>query len=96
MIIETAQIEINEGQEQAFEVALEQAKQVVAQAKGFSGINIHRGVERPCVYLLTLQWETLENHTVDFRESELFTQWRALIGPYFANPPFVEHWQLFE
>ncbi len=96
MIIENAHIEIIEGQEQAFEVALEQAKQVVAQAKGFSGIYVHRGVERPHVYLLTLQWETLENHTVDFRESELFTQWRALIGPYFANAPVVEHWQLFE
>jgi hypothetical protein len=37
------------------------------------------------------KWETLENHTVDFRGSEDFTAWRALVGPYFAAPPEVEH-----
>jgi len=94
MIIETAQIEVSSGQETQFELALAQAKLVVAQAKGFNGINVHRGVERPNVYLLTLQWDTVEDHTVGFRESDLFVQWRALIGPFFANPPAVEHWEL--
>ena len=96
MIIETAHIDIVDGQEQAFEAALEQAKKVLESAKGFSGISVHRGVERPNIYLLTLRWEKLENHTVDFRESELFTQWRALIGPYFATAPVVEHWHAFD
>jgi len=94
MIIETAQIEIMPGQEAQFETALMQAKMLVAQAKGFNGINVHLGVERPNVYLLALQWGTLEDHTVGFRESDLFVQWRALIGPFFANPPVVEHWEL--
>lgn len=95
MIIETAQIQINDGQDAAFEAALEQAKLVVAQAKGFNGLYVHRGIERPDVYLLALEWETVEDHTVGFRESDLFVQWRALIGPFFANPPVVEHWELF-
>jgi len=94
MIIETAQTEIVPGKEAEFELALEQAKQVLTQAKGFNGISVHRGVERPNVYLLTLQWDTVEDHTVGFRESDLFVQWRALIGPFFANPPVVEHWDL--
>jgi hypothetical protein len=46
--------------------------------------------------MLALGWDTLEDHTVGFRESDLFVQWRALIGPFFANPPQVEHWNLFE
>lgn len=95
MIIETAQIQINDGQDAAFEAALEQAKLVVAQAKGFNGLYVHRGIERPDVYLLALEWETVEDHTVGFRESDLFVQWRALIGPFFAKPPVVEHWELF-
>ena len=94
MIIENAQIEILPGQEAAFETALSEAKNVVAQAKGFNDIYVHRGVERPNVYLLSLAWDTVEDHTVGFRESELFVQWRALIGPFFANPPVVEHWEL--
>jgi hypothetical protein len=38
----------------------------------------------------------VEDHMVGFRESELFTQWRGLIGPFFANPPEVTHWELRE
>ncbi|NBU31722.1 MAG: antibiotic biosynthesis monooxygenase [Actinobacteria bacterium] len=94
MIIETAQIDIASGQESDFEMALDEAKNVLAKAKGFKGISVHRGVERPNVYLLTLKWDTVEDHTVGFRESDLFVQWRTLIGPFFANAPIVEHWEL--
>lgn len=93
MIIETALTEITPGQEAQFESALAEAKLVLSQAKGFNQIQVHRGVERRNCYLLVLHWDTVEDHTVGFRESDLFVQWRALIGPYFANPPIVEHWQ---
>jgi len=93
VIVEVAQIEVNMGQEAEFETALESAKLVLANATGFLGITVHRGIELPSHYLLVLNWETLEDHTVGFRESDLFTQWRSLIGPFFANPPQVLHWQ---
>jgi hypothetical protein len=48
---------------------------------------------RPRFFAATLQWQTLENHTVDFRGSENFAEWRALVGQYFAAPPDVEHTQ---
>ena len=94
MIIETAQIEIQPGQNEQFLAALDEAKKLLHSAKGFNGIYVHHGVERPNVFLLALEWDTLEDHTVGFRESDLFVQWRALIGPFFANPPTVEHWEL--
>ena len=94
MVIETAYIEILEGKELDFEQALVEARKVVAQANGFHDMYVHRGIERPNVYMLALQWETLEDHTVGFRESDLFIQWRAIIGPFFASPPAVEHWNL--
>jgi len=37
------------------------------------------------------KWAKLENHTVDFRGSKNFTEWRELVGKYFAGPPEVEH-----
>jgi heme-degrading monooxygenase HmoA len=92
MIIERALMSITPGTEADFEAAMVQARDVVAQAKGFRGIRVARGVEHPSSYLLLLEWDTLEDHTVGFRESDLFTQWRALIGPYFAEPPAVEHY----
>jgi len=67
---------------------------VIAQAKGFRGYKVNRGVESPERYLLTIYWDTLENHTVDFRQSPAFAQWRAIVGPFFAAPPVVEHFEL--
>jgi heme-degrading monooxygenase HmoA len=96
MIMETAYMDIVPGQEQEFEAAFAEAKKIVAQAKGFNVIHLHRGVERPNTYLVAIGWDTVEDHMVGFRESELFTQWRGLLGPHFANPPQVEHWDLYE
>ena len=92
MIVETATIAVQPGREDEFVRALEDAKLVLAQAHGWRGITVHRGIERPSVFLLAITWETLEDHTEGFRGGALFGQWRALIGPYFAEPPAVEHW----
>ncbi|MGB3273690.1 MAG: antibiotic biosynthesis monooxygenase family protein [Xanthobacteraceae bacterium] len=91
MITEIAQIEIKPGHEADFEVAVEKAKAVFRRSKGFHGFELHRSIEKPQRYRLMVKWATLENHTVDFRGSEEFTQWRALVGPFFAAPPEVEH-----
>ncbi len=82
------------GKELEFEAALEQAKKVISQAEGMVHFQVSRGIERPSTYQLMIGWKTLEDHTVGFRESELFVQWRGLIGPFFAEAPVVEHWQL--
>jgi heme-degrading monooxygenase HmoA len=92
MIIETAFVHVKPGMESEFLVALESAKKVLAQAKGWKSITVKRGIERPSVIMLQIEWETLENHTVDFREGPLFAEWRSIIGPFFDSPPDVEHW----
>lgn len=94
MILETATISVEPGKEEQFLAALEQAKEVLAQARGWAGIRVHRGIERPSVFQLAISWETLEDHTEGFRGGDLFVQWRALIGPFFAEPPQVEHWTI--
>jgi heme-degrading monooxygenase HmoA len=96
MIMETAFITVREGEEDAFLNALEQGKQVLARAVGFHTIHVHRGIERPSTFLLAIGWDTLEHHTVAFREGPLFPEWRSHIGPFFAEPPTVEHWELFD
>ena len=95
MILELADIRIQPGQNAAFEAAITHAAQtVLAQAKGAQGYTINRGIESPERYVLQIFWDTLEDHTVGFRQSDLFTQWRAIIGPFFAAPPVVEHFDL--
>ena len=91
MIYEIAELDIKEGQEVAFEDAFRQAVPLFQGAKGCHGAEIQRTVERPNVYRLVVQWETVEHHMVDLRESESFQEWRRLVGPHFASSPKVEH-----
>ena len=95
MILELVDIRIHAGQQTAFDEAIARGvTTVIAQAKGFRGYKINQGIENPERYILEIFWETLENHTVDFRQSPAFTDWRAIVGPYFAVPPMVEHFKL--
>ena len=95
MILELADIRIAPGQNAAFEEAIERGlRTVISHAKGFAGFKVNRGVESPERYILQIFWDTLEDHTVGFRQSEAFAQWRAIVGPFFASPPVVEHFEL--
>ncbi|MBG9387219.1 antibiotic biosynthesis monooxygenase family protein [Caenimonas aquaedulcis] len=95
MILEIAEIRIAPGQQAAFDEAIHRALTTVAvKAKGMRGYKVNKGIESPERYVLQIFWDTLENHTVDFREGPLFPQWRAIIGPFFASPPVVEHFTL--
>ena len=95
MVLELADIRIHPGQQAAFDEAIQRGLEtVISQAKGFQGFKVNKGIESPERYILQIFWATLENHTVDFRESPLFTQWRAIVGPFFASPPVVEHFEL--
>jgi heme-degrading monooxygenase HmoA len=95
MILEVADIRIKPGQQVEFEKAVLIALTTVfPKAKGFFHHNFHRCIESPDRYVLQLTWETLEDHTVGFRASALFTEWRAMVGNFFAQPPHVEHFEL--
>jgi len=91
MITEIAQIDIKPGMEQAFEAGVTKAVPIFKRAKGCTGVRLTRSHEKPQRYRLSVQWETLENHTVDFRQSADFQEWRKLVGDCFAAPPDVEH-----
>ena len=95
MILELADIRITPGKQAEFDLAIQRGVQnVISQAQGFCGYKINKGMESPERYVLMIFWETLENHTVDFRNSPAFAEWRAIVGPYFAAPPVVEHFEL--
>ena len=95
MILELADFTIPVGKNAEFEEAIQRGiATVVSRAKGFIDAQVHKGVESPERYVLTIHWDTLANHTVDFREGPLFPEWRAIVGPFFAVPPTVEHFTL--
>lgn len=95
MILEIACIEVESDLHAEFEAAVDRAvAEVLSQSPGFLGITVLRGIERPEAYQLHIRWETLEDHTIGFRESERFAAWRAIIGGFFVAPPAVAHWSI--
>lgn len=95
MILELADIRIHPGQNAAFEEAIQRGlTTIIQQASGFRGFKVNRGIESKERYLLQIFWDSLEDHTVGFRQSSAFAQWRAIVGPFFAGVPVVEHFEL--
>lgn len=92
MVLEVAMLSVRAGEESAFEEAMVKAAPVIAGSRGYMGHQLQRCIETKGRYLLLVRWETLEAHTVGFRESPAFGEWRSIIGPYFAAPPDVEHY----
>lgn len=94
MIIEEALLDVRPGQEGAFERAFAEAKALIASARGFESLQLHRCVERPNRYLLLVQWQHLEDHTERFRGSASYEEWRRLLHHYYDPFPTVEHFSL--
>jgi heme-degrading monooxygenase HmoA len=92
MILEHAIITVRPDSHREFEAALAKAREVISAAHGFGSLRLLRGVEAPDRYLLLVEWATLEDHTVGFRGSPAFAEWRSHIGPFFESQPEVDHY----
>ena len=91
MITEHAMLPIIAGREVEFERAFELARPIISSMPGFVGLSLSRSVETPTSYLLLVEWETLEHHTVGFRQSPQYQEWRALLHHFYEPFPVVEH-----
>jgi heme-degrading monooxygenase HmoA len=95
MILELAEFTIRPGEQDAFDAAISRGiSNVISKSVGFRRATVHKGIESPERYILQIEWERLENHTVDFRGSAAFSEWRTIVGPFFAEPPRVEHFSV--
>lgn len=91
VVVEHAELTIIPGREAEFEQAFPLGEQAIAKSPGYRWSRLLRQVEDPSTYLLLVGWESLEAHIVEFRGSELFPQWRGVVGEFFAAPPVVTH-----
>ncbi|MEE9096389.1 antibiotic biosynthesis monooxygenase family protein [Pseudarthrobacter phenanthrenivorans] len=93
MITEHALLPVIPGQEEEFEAAFQQARTIIASMPGFMALSLSRSIESPNTYLLLVEWETLEDHTVGFRGSAEYQQWRALLHRFYEPFPVVGHFE---
>ena len=94
MILEAAILNVIPGHEAEFESAFKQASPIIASMKGYISHQLQRCVEASNRYLLLMQWETLEDHTVGFRGSPEYQDWRKLLHHFYDPFPTVEHYEL--
>ena len=94
MIVEIAEFSIRPDSQREFDAAIQRGvESVVAFSPGFRRYEVQRGIESPERYVLLIEWDSVESHTVTFRGSEAFLRWREIVGPYFTKSPHVEHFE---
>lgn len=91
MVLESAEILVKAGMEEQFEAGVRAAAPLFKRARGCTGMRLQRGVENPLAYRLLVDWDTVEDHMVHFRNSPDFEEWRRLVGDCFAEAPVVTH-----
>lgn len=92
MILEVATLDVIPGQEAAFEAAFGEAQSIIASMPGYIDHTLKRCIESPNRYLLLVHWRTLEDHTVGFRGSAPYQDWKRLLHHFYDPFPTVEHY----
>jgi heme-degrading monooxygenase HmoA len=96
MILEVAMLNLKPGTSAEYEAAFAQAAPLIASMPGYVSHELQRCLEVPDRYVLLVRWQTLEDHTVGFRGSEAYQEWRGLLHHFYDPFPTVEHFELVE
>ena len=93
MILEIAVLNVRPGMSSAFEEAFRQASAIISAMPGYISHELQRCIEAPDRYLLLVNWETLEAHTVGFRGSPGYQEWKRMLHHFYDPFPTVEHYE---
>ena len=96
MVLEIAQLQVKAGQTAKFEAAFAQAQAIIASMQGYCGHELQHCIENDHQYMLLVRWDTLEDHTVGFRQSEQYQAWRGLLHHFYDPFPTVLHYTATE
>lgn len=94
MILEAATLLVKIGEEQKFESDFATASRYIRIITGYRSHRLHRCIEQQNKYLLLVEWDQLEDHTVGFRQSRHYQEWKKLLHHYYDPFPIVEHYEL--
>ncbi|WP_422474374.1 antibiotic biosynthesis monooxygenase family protein [Endozoicomonas sp. ALB032] len=92
IILEVTILDVKPGQEVGFERAFVQAQDTIASIKGYFYHQLQKRLEKDSLYLLLVNWETLEDHTEGFRGSEEYQDRKRLLHHFYDPFPEVDHY----
>lgn len=94
MILEVAILNIKSGQTDEFEKAFNLAKSIISSMKGYISHELQRYLEDNHQYILLVKWDTLEDHTIGFRNSSEYQEWKKLLHHFYQPFPVVQHYAM--
>jgi heme-degrading monooxygenase HmoA len=92
-ILEVAMLDVKPGETAEFEAAFEKAQNIISRMNGYSSHQLQKCLENLNRYILLVNWQTLEDHTVGFRGSDEYQEWRAMLHHFYDPFPTVEHYE---
>lgn len=94
MILEVAILQVKKGEESLFEKDFEKAGKHISAIDGYIGHSLRKCIEHENKYILLVDWEKIEDHTIGFRQSEEYLEWKKLLHHYYDPFPVVEHFEM--
>ena len=91
MILEAAMLQVKHGMEAEFEATFRKASAIISSMEGYQSHELQRCLETEGKYLLLVKWATLEDHTIGFRQSKNYQEWKRLLHHFYEPFPTVEH-----
>lgn len=93
-MLEMAVLNIIPGKEAEFEAAFRTASAIISSMPGYVSHQLQHCVENESRYILLVHWQTLEAHTIGFRTSAQYQEWKKLLHHFYSPFPTVEHYEL--
>ena len=93
MILEVAILNVKNELQENFEKDFKIASQYISSIKGYKGHSLRKCMENENQYILLVEWENIQNHEVDFRQSDAYLKWKELLHDYYEPFPIVEHYE---
>lgn len=92
MILEVAILNVIEGLETDFVAAFIKAEKIISGMPGYLSHQLKRCIEKQNQFILLVEWEQLTDHTVGFRQSAEYAEWKKLLHHFYDPFPTVEHY----
>ena len=96
MILEVAVLDVKPEYKSDFEVAFQKAQKIISSMDGYISHQLQQCLEKENRYLLLVNWQNLKDHTIGFRGSPKYQEWKKLLHHFYQPFPQVEHFQRIE
>jgi heme-degrading monooxygenase HmoA len=93
LILEVAILDLKPNVATDFEAAFQVASTIIMSMPGYIAHELQRCLENRDRYILLVRWQKLEDHTVGFRQSPAYQEWRSLLHHFYDPFPTVEHYE---